>query len=46
MINSSNDYEQLEAWYKFESKVTEGALRDWCKENDISLEGVTTLAAD
>ena len=30
---------KLEAWYEFESKATEVALRDWCKENDISLEG-------
>ncbi len=29
---------QLEAWYEFEQKATEMALRDWCKENDISLE--------
>jgi len=31
--------EKLEAWYEYESKATEVALRDWCKENDISLEG-------
>jgi uncharacterized protein UPF0158 len=30
---------QLEAWYKFEQNATEKALRDWCKENDIILEG-------
>ena len=30
--------EKLEAWYEYESKATEVALRDWCKENDISLE--------
>ena len=30
---------QLEAWYEFERKATEEALRGWCKENDISLEG-------
>ncbi len=28
---------QLEAWYEFEQKATEEALRGWCKENDISL---------
>ena len=28
---------QLEAWYEFEKKATEEALRGWCKENDISL---------
>ena len=30
---------QLEAWYIFEQKSTEEALRGWCKENDISLAG-------
>jgi hypothetical protein len=30
---------QLEAWYEFENKATEKALRDWCKENDIELAG-------
>ena len=29
---------QLEAWYEFEKKATEEALRGWCKENDISLD--------
>jgi hypothetical protein len=29
---------QLEAWYEFERKSTEEALRGWCKENGISLE--------
>jgi hypothetical protein len=29
---------QLEAWYDFENKATEEALRGWCKENDISLD--------
>jgi len=29
---------QLEVWYEFEQKATEVTLRDWCKENDISLE--------
>jgi len=29
---------QLEAWYEFENKATEEALRSWCKENDISLD--------
>jgi hypothetical protein len=28
---------QLDAWYEFERKATEKALRDWCSENDISL---------
>lgn len=31
--------EQLEAWHEFERKATEQGLREWCKENDISLEG-------
>ncbi len=30
---------QLEAWYEFERKATEEALRGWCKENNITLEG-------
>ena len=29
---------QLEAWYEFEKKATEEALRGWCKKNDISLD--------
>jgi hypothetical protein len=29
----------LEAWYEFERKATETALRAWCEENSISLEG-------
>jgi len=29
----------LETWYEFERKATETALREWCKENSISLEG-------
>lgn len=29
---------QLEAWYEFERKATEEALREWCKENSVSLE--------
>ncbi len=29
---------KLEAWYEFERKATEVAVRDWCKENDINLE--------
>jgi hypothetical protein len=29
---------QLEAWYEFENKATEEALRGWCKENDIRLD--------
>ena len=28
----------LEAWYEFENKATEEALRGWCKENDIRLD--------
>ena len=31
--------QQLEAWYEFERKATEEALRGWCKENNITLEG-------
>lgn len=30
---------QLEAWYEFEDKAIEKALKDWCRENDIELEG-------
>jgi hypothetical protein len=30
---------KLEAWYEFENKATEKALRDWCKESGIELEG-------
>jgi hypothetical protein len=29
---------RLEAWYEFEKKSTEEALRDWCEDNGISLE--------
>ncbi len=29
----------LEAWYDFEQKATEEALRNWCRENDVSLNG-------
>lgn len=29
---------QLEAWYEFENKATEKALRNWCKENGIELK--------
>ena len=28
---------QLDAWYEFERKATEEALRHWCNENDIRL---------
>jgi hypothetical protein len=28
---------QLEAWYEYEKKATEEALRDWCKKNNITL---------
>ena len=30
---------QLEAWYEFERKATEKALREWCRENGVNLEG-------
>jgi hypothetical protein len=30
---------QLDAWYEFERKATDEALREWCKDNDIGLEG-------
>jgi len=30
---------QLEAWYEFERKATEVALREWCKENGVPLDG-------
>lgn len=29
----------LERWYAFERERTEHALRDWCEENGIELEG-------
>ena len=29
---------KLEAWYAFEAKATEEALREWCEDNDIKLE--------
>ena len=29
--------EQLEVWFEYEKKATEEALRDWCKENNITL---------
>ena len=29
----------LEVWYEFERKATETALRAWCKENSIGLDG-------
>lgn len=28
---------QLEAWYEFENKATEQALRQWCNDNDINM---------
>lgn len=28
---------QLEAWYDFENKATEQALRQWCNDNDIKV---------
>jgi hypothetical protein len=28
----------LEAWYAFEEKATEDALRAWCRENDVEVE--------
>lgn len=31
--------DQLEAWYEFERKATEKAIREWCKEKGIGLEG-------
>ena len=30
---------QLDAWYEFERKATENALRKWCGENGVSLDG-------
>ena len=27
----------LEKWYGYESRMTEAALRAWCKENDIEV---------
>lgn len=30
---------QLEAWYDFENKATEQALRQWCNDNDIEVTG-------
>lgn len=29
----------LDRWYKFESEATKRALRDWCKVNEIEVEG-------
>ncbi len=28
----------LQIWYEYEQKATEKALREWCRENNISLE--------
>jgi hypothetical protein len=33
------DKGQLEAWYEFENRATEKALRQWCKENNIKVVG-------
>lgn len=30
---------QLEAWYDFEKRATEQALRQWCNDNDIEVTG-------
>jgi hypothetical protein len=30
---------QLEVWYEYERKATEEALRYWCKDNNVTLEG-------
>lgn len=30
---------QLRAWYDFENKAMERALRDWCSSNEIELAG-------
>lgn len=30
---------QLEAWYEFEKRSTEEALREWCKGEGIALKG-------
>lgn len=29
----------LEAWYEFENKAAGQALRQWCKDNDIKVDG-------
>lgn len=29
----------VQKWYDFENKTQEKAIRDWCKENEIELEG-------
>ena len=29
----------LEEWYKYEKERQDEALREWCKENDIKIEG-------
>ncbi|MFI8747368.1 hypothetical protein ACIGKL_19685 [Pseudomonas sp. NPDC077186] len=28
---------RLEAWYRYEEAATEAALRDWCREQDLTL---------
>ncbi|MFA6093899.1 MAG: hypothetical protein WCU88_10110 [Elusimicrobiota bacterium] len=30
---------KLEQWYEYEKKATEAAIRAWCKDNDIDLDG-------
>ena len=27
----------LDAWYEFQNKAEEDALRDWCKQNGVEL---------
>jgi hypothetical protein len=29
----------LERWYEFEARATENALRSWCEDNDIEVDG-------
>jgi hypothetical protein len=29
----------LDKWYAFEEKEQNKALREWCKDNDINIEG-------
>ena len=29
----------IQEWYDFENKAQEKAIRDWCKENEIELDG-------
>jgi len=35
--------DQLEAWYEFERKATEKAIREWCKENGVNLDSLINL---